>query len=137
MKKDYKHNGEHYCSVVNVNSTEEGLSFITSDDKSIQVGIWNYKKNKLLKPHFHNIYERSAQITSESVYVVKGKVLSKVYDLEKNIVCEVTLETGDMIIQFSGIHEYEILEDSIVIENKNGPYLGEDIDRTRVQIEEN
>ena len=137
MKKDYKYNGEHYCSVVNVNSTKEGLSFITSDDKSIQVGIWNYKKNKLLKPHFHNIYERSAQITSESVYVVKGKVLSKVYDLEKNIVCEVTLETGDMIIQFSGIHEYEILEDSIVIENKNGPYLGEDIDRTRVQIEEN
>lgn len=137
MVKEYKQNGVHYCSVVNVNSTELGLNFITTDDKSIQVGIWNYKKNKLLNPHFHNIYERRAQITSESVYVVKGKVLSRVYDLEKNIICEVTLCTGDLIVQFSGIHEYEILEDSIVIENKNGPYFGEDIDRTRVQIEEN
>ena len=68
MKKDYKHNGEHYCSVVNVNSTEEGLSFITSDDKSIQVGIWNYKKNKLLNLTF-TIYMKEVHKLLQSQYM--------------------------------------------------------------------
>ena len=72
----------HYCTVVKPNSSSEGLNFITSDDKSMQVGVWNYKKGKELEPHYHNNFERSADITSESVYVSKGKILVKVYTKE-------------------------------------------------------
>ena len=39
-----------------------------------------------------------------------------------------------MIIQFYGVHEYIMLEDSIVVETKNGPYSGPEKDRTRVKI---
>ena len=73
----------HYCTVVKPNSSSEGLNFITSDDKSMQVGVWNYKKGKELEPHYHNNFERSADITSESVYVSKGKILAGVYDKDK------------------------------------------------------
>ena len=34
----------HYCTLVKPTLSAEGLNFITSDDKTIQVGIWNYKK---------------------------------------------------------------------------------------------
>ena len=57
-------NDVHYCTVVKPNSSSEGLNFITSDDKSIQVGVWNYKKGKELEPHYHNNFERSADILS-------------------------------------------------------------------------
>ena len=100
----------------------------------MQVGVWNYKKGKELEPHYHNNFERSADITSESVYVSKGKILVKVYTKDKDLILEETLDSGDMIIQFYGIHEYIMLEDSIVIETKNGPYFGPEKDRTRVEI---
>ncbi len=127
-------NDVHYCTVVKPNSSSEGLNFITSDDKSMQVGVWNYKKGKELEPHYHNNFERSADITSESVYVSKGKILVKVYTKDKDLILEETLDSGEMIIQFYGIHEYIMLEDSIVIETKNGPYFGTEKDRTRVEI---
>ncbi len=127
-------NNVHYCTVVKPNSSSEGLNFITSDDKSMQVGVWNYKKEKELEPHYHNNFERSADITSESVYVSKGKILVKVYTKDKDLILEETLDSGEMIIQFYGIHEYIMLEDSIVIETKNGPYFGPEKDRTRVEI---
>ena len=124
----------HYCTVVKPNSSSEGLNFVTSDDKSMQVGVWNYKEGEELEPHYHNNFERSADITSESVYVTKGKVLVKVYTKDKDLILEETLISGEMIIQFYGIHEYIMLEDSIVIETKNGPYFGPEKDRTRVEV---
>tara|TARA_E500000081_G_C5927455_1_gene259188 strand:- start:205 stop:624 length:420 start_codon:yes stop_codon:yes gene_type:complete len=124
----------HYCTVVKPNMSNEGLNFVTNDEKSLQVGIWNYEKGKNLEPHFHNTYDRNADITSESVFITKGKILIKVYTKNLELVIEETLQAGEMIIQFYGVHEYIMLEDSIVIETKNGPYSGPEKDRTRVQI---
>ena len=124
----------HYCTVVKPNMSNEGLNFVTNDQKSLQVGIWNYEKGKNLEPHFHNTYDRNADITSESVFITKGKILIKVYTKNLELVIEETLQAGEMIIQFYGVHEYIMLEDSIVIETKNGPYSGPEKDRTRVQI---
>ena len=102
---------------------------------SIRICIWNYKKGKSLEAHYHNEFDRNATRPSESVYVVKGKIVSKVYDLDKNLICEVVLNKGELIVQYEGIHEYSILENALVLENKNGPYFGPDKDRTRVEIE--
>ena len=124
----------HYCTIVKPNISNEGLNFTTSDDKSMQVGVWNYKEGKQLEPHYHNNFDRTSNITSESVYVSKGKILAKVYTKAKDLILEEKLCSGEMIIQFYGIHEYIMLEDSIVIETKNGPYCGPEKDRTRVEI---
>ena len=43
------------------------------------------------------------------------------------------IESGQLIIQLSQAHEYTILEDSIVLEVKNGPYFGPEKDRTRIE----
>ena len=124
----------HYCTIVKPDFSKEGLNFVTSNEKSLQVGIWNYKKGKNLEPHFHNTYDRNADITSESVFVVKGTILIKVYTKKLELILEKTLQAGEMIIQFYGVHEYIMLEDSIVVETKNGPYSGPEKDRTRVKI---
>tara|TARA_B100000902_G_C27225543_1_gene871997 strand:- start:764 stop:1183 length:420 start_codon:yes stop_codon:yes gene_type:complete len=132
--EEIKVDGVHYCTIVRPSLSQEGLNFITSDEQSMQVGIWNYKEQKELEPHYHNEFERVANITSETVFVVRGKILAKVYKKDKDLVLEQTLNEGEMIIQFYGIHEYKILDDAIVIETKNGPYFGPDKDRTRVNL---
>ena len=63
-----------YASVVDINNIPDGLSFLTNDDSYIQVGTWNYDKNKSLEAHFHNYFERSSFRTQEVVYVIDGKL---------------------------------------------------------------
>ena len=53
--------------------------------------------------------------TEENQFIWKGK-------LQKN----------QLIIQLQGAHEYSIIEDSQVLEIKNGPYFGPEKDRTRI-----
>jgi hypothetical protein len=122
----------HFASIVRPEFAKEGLNFTTEDEKFIQVGIWNYKKGKILDTHFHNTFERSALKTCESVYVVYGKVLCNLYFENGKKIGEYLINKGEMILQFNGAHEYEILENSLVIENKNGPYFGPEKDRTRI-----
>ena len=38
----------------------------------------------------------------------------------------------DFIVNLSQAHESKILEDTIVLEVKNGPYFGPEKDRTRI-----
>ena len=42
-----------------------------------------------------------------------------------------------IIVQYQGVHEYEMIEDSKVLEVKNGPYHGPEKDRTRVNVKKN
>ena len=42
-----------------------------------------------------------------------------------------------MAIQLYGVHEYEIIDKSIVIETNNGPYFGPKVDRKRINVQKN
>ena len=53
--KHIKHitsNGEIYASIFDISKMPEGLDFLTNDESFIQVGTWNYKKDKILDAHF-------------------------------------------------------------------------------------
>ena len=75
--KHIKHitsNGEIYASIFDISNMPEGLDFLTNDESFIQVGTWNYKKDKILDAHFHNYFDRSSYRTQEVVYVLQGKI---------------------------------------------------------------
>ena len=42
-----------------------------------------------------------------------------------------------MAMQLYGVHEYEILRKAIVVETKNGPYFGPEVDRKRINVKKN
>jgi hypothetical protein len=54
------------------------------------------------------------------------------YNSEKTYIESRVLETGDVILLVSGGHGFEMLEDSEMIEVKQGPYTG-DSDKTRFE----
>ncbi len=128
---------ELVAQVFNLKDIEEGLDFLTEDDSFVQVGTWNYKKDTLLPAHFHNDFDRSALRTQEVVIVLSGKIKCSLYSTDGNFIDDAFLNQNMMIIQYSNAHEYELLEDSKVIEIKNGPYFGPDKDRTRINVEKN
>ncbi len=111
-----------------------GLNFYSDDNDFIQVGIWgNYEANKELKAHIHNIVERTITYTCEVLYVIKGKIEASIYNLGGQILDTLTVNQGDILILLGCGHGYKILENGTsVLEVKNGPYLGAEIDRRRI-----
>ena len=111
----------------------EGLSFFSQDTEFIQVGIWGYDQGKELKAHIHNEVKREVLWTQEVLFVRRGKIRANVFDTQERKVAVLEVLAGDVIILLRGGHGYEILEDGTqVLEVKNGPYVGPDLDRRRL-----
>ncbi|TDJ82093.1 hypothetical protein [Campylobacter volucris] len=112
---------------------DKGLKFYSNDDEFLQVGTWNYDKNKELLAHTHNEVERKIYWTQEVLYIKKGSISAKIYDLNDLFLEEIIAKEGDILVLLRGGHGYTILEDDTkVLEIKNGPYVGANEDRRRL-----
>jgi quercetin dioxygenase-like cupin family protein len=124
--------GEVIAKLVPESAWEENLGFYSDDSDFLQVGTWRYDKGKLLARHIHNKVERTINRTHEVLYVVSGSVKAQIYNLNEELVRELTVNRGDFLILLNSGHGYEILEDGTkVLEIKNGPYAGAEKDRRR------
>ena len=132
--KNIIYNDKLYSSIFDLNNISEGLDFLTNDESFIQVGTWKYEKGKILDAHYHNTFERKSFITQEVVLVLEGSIICNLYTKDGNFIATEEINQNQLIIQYQGIHEYEIMKDSKILEIKNGPYFGPDKDRTRVNI---
>ena len=60
----------------------------------------------------------------------KGKIKTIFYNKDKKRNGDIILEEGDVILLLDGGHGFEMLEDTVLMEIKQGPYLGE-LDKER------
>lgn len=111
---------------------QEGIRFFTSDDFSQQLAYMNRPSGYVIQPHVHNPVPREVQYTKEVLFIKSGRVRVDFYDDEQVYLESRVLEQGDVILLAFGGHGFEMLQDSEVIEVKQGPYAGE-ADKTRFQ----
>ena len=138
MTYEIKKDGKILARYISANEAwgNENLSFFSEDEEYIQAGSWNYSKGKKLLAHSHNEVERSVLFTQEVLFVKSGSLKAFIYDDDSNLVEEFTAYKDDILIMLSGGHGYEVLEDDTkVLEIKNGPYLGAEIDRDRLNLD--
>jgi len=115
---------------------QDGLRFFSDDSDYVQVGIWGYDAGKKLLAHAHNEVPREVLVTQEVLYVRKGRILARIYNDRRELVNEREVGEGDVIALMYGGHGYTILEDGTqVLEVKNGPYVGAERDRVRLETE--
>ena len=111
----------------------DGLNYYSDQSDFIQAGTWRYNEGKELSAHVHNLVERKVNRTQEILYVRKGKISASFYDQDGIFVESTLVSEGETLILINGGHGYKILEDdTLVLEIKNGPYLGADLDRKRI-----
>lgn len=110
----------------------EGIQFFTPDEFSQQLGYMNRAKGYVIPPHVHNPVTREVQYTKEVLVIKSGKVRVDFYDDDRNYLESRILETGDVILLAYGGHGFEMLEQTEMIEVKQGPYAG-DGDKTRFE----
>jgi hypothetical protein len=112
--------------IIRANYKSEGIEFFTPGDFSQQLGYMNRGKGYAIPPHRHNLVERKVTLTQEVLYIKSGKVRVDFYDDEQHYLESRVVEKGDVILLASGGHGFEMLEDSEMIEVKQGPYCGEE-----------
>ena len=108
------------------------MLFRSPDDFSQQLGYMNRPKGYIIPPHVHNPVTREVQYTKEVLYIKNGKVRVDFYDEEQNYLQSTILNGGDVILLAYGGHGFEMIENSEIIEVKQGPYAGE-LDKTRFE----
>jgi hypothetical protein len=130
MLEIIKINHKILAIILRDNYKSEGISFFTPNDFSQQLGYMNRPKGYKIDPHLHNRIKRKIEYTNEVLLIKSGKVRVDFYDENKNYFESRMLNKGDVILLVQGGHGFEMLEQSEIIEIKQGPYV-DDNDKTR------
>ncbi len=125
MVENIRHAGKLIAIVVKGGSEKEGISFLSPQDASLQLGFMAHPAGKIVEAHVHNPVERRITGTAEAVFVQSGRVRVDFYDDEKRYLESRTLAGGDVTLLLGGGHGLVVIEDVKMFEVKQGPYLGE------------
>jgi len=132
MIENVIHNEKLLSVIIRANYKSEGIEFFTPDDFSQQLAYMNRAKDYVIPPHVHNAVQRDVHFTQEVLVIKSGKVRVDYYDDDRNYLESRILNQGDVVLLAYGGHGFEMLEDSEIIEVKQGPYAGE-MDKVRFE----
>ena len=122
--------GDLLAIIIYASYSKEGIEFFTPDDFSQQLAYMNRPAGYKIEPHVHNLAPRKVHYTQETLIIKLGKVKVDFYSQSKLYLESRILNSGDVILLASGGHGFTMLEQTEIIEVKQGPYRGEE-DKTR------
>jgi hypothetical protein len=99
-------------------------TFVTPPEFKQQVGFVVYGVGGEIAPHVHRPLERHLVGTSEVLVLRKGRCLLDVYNDGHELVATRELQAGDTMLMVGGGHGFRMLEDTVFLEIKQGPYTG-------------
>lgn len=130
------HGLEPIALIIRAEHEESGIQFFTPPNFSQQIAYMKHAAGHKIGAHVHNLLIRQVLYTQEVLFIRKGKVKVKLFSSDKEFIGDRTLHTGDLILLCGGGHSFEMLEETSMIEVKQGPFAG-DGDKTRFDEPEN
>lgn len=130
MIKNIKYNDKLLAIIIRTQFQKDGIEFFTPDNFSQQLAYMKRLEGYSIPPHVHNLVPREVQFTQETLFIKSGKVRVDFYDDNRQYLESHILNQGDVILLAHGGHGFVMLEESEIIEVKQGPYAG-DKDKTR------
>ena len=112
--------------------SKDGIEFFTPSRFSQQLGYMKRGKGYKIQEHIHKLQIREIDYTQETLFIKKGRVRVDFYEDDKVYLTSRELKSGDVILLASGGHGFEFLEETEMIEVKQGPYCG-DNDKVRFE----
>lgn len=110
--------------IIRANPLPEQTTFLTPPEFKQQVGFVIYPQGGEIARHFHRPLERKLIGTSEVLVLLKGRSLIDVYNDERELVATRELQPGDVMLMVGGGHGFRMLDDTVFLEVKQGPYTG-------------
>ena len=119
-------NGPTYLIALIVRTTYEPFqtAFLTENDANLQLGFVVYPAGGEIVPHVHHPIERATSGTAEVLVVKSGRCEIDFYSEDKNLVATREISAGDVTLLLRGGHGFRLIEDTVFLEVKQGPYAG-------------
>ena len=118
--------GKVFAYVMRETSQEANTTFLTPDEAIQQVGFVVHRAGGEVKRHRHLPIERTIVGTPEVLVVRSGRCEMDVFDDDQELVETRELRPGDVMVMVGGGHGFRMLEDTVLLEIKQGPYYGPD-----------
>lgn len=121
-----EHNGKLYAIIFRKEiAVGDGVKFLTPPDYPLQLGLIERKKGYSFRPHIHKDMHYNVNTTQEFLYIERGRIKVSVYDHDWVLLHQTEMTSGDFLFAVTGGHSFEVLEDTRLIEVKQGPYPGD------------
>jgi hypothetical protein len=130
MENILDNNREILAIIIRASYCSTKTEFFTPHDFSQQLGMIVYPTGGKIKPHFHNIVPREVHLTQEVLLVRKGSIRANIFDKNLVFVESTILNVGDVILLAGGGHGFDVLEDTELLEIKQGPYANQNVDKS-------
>jgi hypothetical protein len=101
-------------------------TFLTPPEFKQQVGFIVYPEGGEIQRHVHRPLERQLIGTSEVLIVRQGRCEIDIYNNQRELVATRELWQGDIMLMVDGGHGFRMMEDTVFLEVKQGPYTGID-----------
>ena len=101
-------------------------TFLTPPQFKQQVGFVVYPAGGEIQRHVHRPLSRHLIGTSEVLIVRRGRCEIDIYNDDRELVATRELREGDVMLMVGGGHGFHMLEDTVFLEVKQGPYTGLD-----------
>ena len=118
--------GEELAYIIRAGYAPDATTFVTPDHFKQQVGFVVYPRGGEIRRHRHRPLERHLVGTSEVLVVKSGHCEIDVYDESDQAIATRELQPGDVMLMVGGGHGFRMLEDTVLLEIKQGPYTGID-----------
>lgn len=102
---------------------KQGAIPLTSPHEPLQLLVHKRPAGKYTPAHLHEPKKRVTEKLQECLVVMKGKIKIDLYDPDKKFFKYLYLSVGEVIILMNGGHAVHLLQDSEIIEIKNGPFV--------------
>ncbi|HEX8145320.1 MAG TPA: hypothetical protein VF553_22320 [Pyrinomonadaceae bacterium] len=119
-------NGELLACIIRAEASFERTSFMTSPEYNFQVGFVVHPACSEIAPHDHSSIEHRVTQIFEVLLIRKGRCEVDIYNLDREHVATRELREGDLLFITEGGHGFRMLEDTVFLEIKQGPYTGTD-----------
>jgi mannose-6-phosphate isomerase-like protein (cupin superfamily) len=118
-------NNVNLAIIIRKEFVRQGIEFFSNENDSQQLGYMKRPNGYVITPHRHNLVKREVHLTQEVLFIKSGRVRVDFYTDDQVYIKSTILYTGDVILLSNGGHGFKMLEESEIIEVKQGPYCGE------------
>jgi len=109
--------------IIKADYKKEGIDFLVPSKYPQQLAYMKRPRGYTIISHLHSPVLRKIKFTQEVLFIKSGKVRIDFYDKKRHYVESRVVKQGDIIFLAFGGHGFEFLEESEMIEVKQGPFL--------------
>lgn len=125
--------GVRYAEILWATASVEKTKFFSPASSSFQFGLLAHHAGYQEPAHYHQPVTRTISDLQQMFVVQRGVVGVQFFDPSGAMFREVVLSQGDAINLIHGAHAVRVIEDMQCVSVKQGPFLGDEMDKVEIK----